>query len=264
MTMIVFGRVEKERFSLTEFYLDRIKRIVPALTVMGAAVVVAGWFLLPPSEYLKLGSHLAGSLGFYSNILFLREAGYFNANAYDKWFLHTWSLAVEWQSYLLYPIFVILLRRWASKNAWRYFILALAASSFVLCIVVTKFWEDAAFYLLPTRAWEMLAGAGVYLFGGIGFRKYTKSIHLLGISLVGFSVFGYNTNLSWPGIAALLPVAGAMLVIFSALQSSFIASNASLQFLGKISYSTYLWHWPLVVDCIILIFTSNQFGLSPR
>ena len=109
MTRIIFSRVITGRFSILDFYLDRSRRIIPALAVMTAVLLLAGWFLLPPADYRMLGRHSVGALSFLSNILFYKEAGYFDEDSHSKWLLHTWSLSVEWQFYLLYPIIVLAL-----------------------------------------------------------------------------------------------------------------------------------------------------------
>ena len=109
MTGIIFSQIQKQRFSLLSFYLARAKRIIPALSVMVLSVLVYGWFYLFDVEFIKLLKHAFSSLLFYSNVVYWQEAGYFSASAHQNWLLHTWSLSVEWQFYMVYPIILLLL-----------------------------------------------------------------------------------------------------------------------------------------------------------
>jgi peptidoglycan/LPS O-acetylase OafA/YrhL len=166
------------------FYLARARRIVPALAVLCAVLLALGWFALPVLDYRQLGQHAALALAFVSNIKFWREAGYFDAASHDKWLLHTWSLSVEWQFYLILPLVLMLLwRLWPSRRAITGWLLAGFVVSLVLSIVVTPLRPTAAFYLLPTRAWEMLAGGLVFMLAD---RLPLGVIWRRGLELAGF------------------------------------------------------------------------------
>lgn len=118
MTVIILSRFGRDAFSLTGFYRARARRILPALTATCVAVPVVGWFMLLPEEYETLGTHVLASLTFLSNFVYWKEAGYFEAASHDKWLLHTWSLSVEWQFYLLYPLGLLALRRLRCAGGW--------------------------------------------------------------------------------------------------------------------------------------------------
>lgn len=247
MTGIVFGKLERGQFSLTGFYLDRARRIIPALAALCACLLALGWFLLPASQYAALGKHAAGAISFISNHVFRDEAAYFAAGAHEKWLLHTWSLSVEWQFYMLYPIAVLLLSRVMPLSRVRWFIVAAAVASFALSVVASVRWPGSAFFFLPTRAWELLAGGIVCLFPLAWTRRTAAGAELLGLAMIVGSVILLSEASTWPGWLAAIPVAGAGLVVAAARSDSAVTGNPAAQFLGKISYSVYLWHWPVVV-----------------
>ncbi|QYF94279.1 acyltransferase [Massilia sp. PAMC28688] len=252
MTGIVLRGLERGNFSLFDFYMARARRIIPALAVLCLALVALGWFVLLPPDYRQLGAHAGYSLGFLSNFAYFLEAGYFDTASQEKWLLHTWSLSVEWQFYMLLPVVM-----WA---AWRikpgrtvqlWLLLAGCAVSLAASIIVTKSDPGAAFFLLHTRAWEMLAGGLVFLLG----QRITLSeaargwMERAGLLLIVLAVAVLDKHAAWPGYLALLPVLAAMLVIL-ANRASFLTSNRAAQWLGDRSYSLYLWHWPICVGLV--------------
>ncbi len=250
MAGIVTGGIERGRFSLPGFYMARARRIVPALAVAVVAVLVVGWFILMPSDYQSLGRHARESLFFTSNLRYLAEAGYFDTASHEKWLLHTWSLSVEWQFYLIYPLVLMALARWLPGRR-------ALLQVHVLALVVSLGWSvwlvasdpSRAFFLLPARAWELLAGGLVFLLadrwqlsaGG------QRNLELAGFALILLSLFGIDSSLPWPGALALLPTLGAALVLTAARQGTLWTGGALAQWLGTRSYSIYLWHWPLMV-----------------
>lgn len=249
MTKIIVSGIEKDSFSFLKFYLSRANRIIPALVALCLAIAVVGWFTLTPQEYKDFGKHAATSLGFISNIQYFRESGYFDAVSHEKLLLHTWSLSVEWQFYILLPIFLYLINKaFKSKKALTISFCLLLILSFVLSVVVSKINPSAAFYLLPTRAWEMMAGGLIYLFfNKTTFSKKTSlSIELVGFALIFASVAFFSTTTLWPSYNAVVPVVGTFLVLLAANNNSIFTNNKVAQFLGNTSYSIYLWHWPLV------------------
>ncbi|TDX26945.1 peptidoglycan/LPS O-acetylase OafA/YrhL [Modicisalibacter xianhensis] len=255
MTGIIFSRMRKETFTILGFYLDRARRIVPALACLCFVVLLVGWALLLPVNYVELGKQVLGSLAFVSNFLYSQEAGYFEQAAHEKWLLHTWSLSVEWQFYLLYPLALVALRLFVPIDKLRWFILAAAILSLAISVYASSRWPIHAYFLLPTRAWEMLAGALVFLFPLRRMHTGKVSWEWVGIGLILFSAVFFSSQLDWPGAFAVLPVLGTALIILQARQDSIITSNSVSTFLGKTSYSVYLWHWPVVVWI-------NYFGLG--
>ncbi len=235
---------------IVRFYLARAVRIVPALAVVCSALLVAGWFVLPKDEYLRLGQHIVASLGFFSNMTYWREAGYFDAASHDKWLLHTWSLSVEWQFYLVLPLALWLVWKVRpGRRALAAFIAVALAASFALSVAFTPTKPTSAFFLLPSRCWEMFAGGLVFLaadrFGTLGLRA-RRLVEWVGIGLVVGSIAGFSSTSPWPGWRAGVPVVGTMLVLVAARSDSWLTGSRIAQWLGTCSYSIYLWHWPIV------------------
>lgn len=157
MTRIIVLGMENEKFNLWTFYLSRARRIFPALLALCVSLLVFGWFYLSSVDYNELSKHVLTSILFISNIKFWREAGYFDAASHEKWLLHTWSLSVEWQFYLLLPLILITLWKLRPNVRLLTTVIGLGLlTSLVLSVLATSWKPSAAFYLLPTRAWEML------------------------------------------------------------------------------------------------------------
>lgn len=244
MTGIIWSRLQKGGFSLSDFYLSRARRILPALVVMCAALLLAGYFWLTPTDYKTLGEHAAASVGFVSNFIFKGEEGYFDAPMRYKWLLHTWSLSVEWQFYMLYPLLLMAAHRF-SKNLKTVVVVTLLVF-FVASVIVTPIKASFSFYLLPVRIWEFMAGAFVYAFArDVLLNK--RMLEAVGFVFILASCFVFGADTPWPGHAAALPVLGTVLVLLAAREDSLLTGNALSQRLGLWSYSIYLWHWPVVV-----------------
>lgn len=250
MTRIILDPLAEERFSLLRFYLARARRIFPALTVLGVLLLLYGWFNLSPIDFKQLAKHAGASLLFLSNQVFWKESGYFDADAHEKWLLHTWSLSVEWQFYLLYPLLVVAVHRLFRRPGgvagalWAVFLASLAWSAWLAFANPSK-----AFFLLPTRAWEMLAGGLIFVHQDACNRlaRGRRWLEPAGLAAIVAAAMLFSPDTSWPGLAALLPVAGAMLVILNSTGKTALLGSAPLQGIGCWSYSIYLWHWPIIV-----------------
>lgn len=247
ITGILFRALEKGNLSLVAFYRSRARRIIPALAAVCLVLLVLGWFWLLPPEYSALGKHVASSLGFVSNFTYWFEAGYFTASAHEKWLLHTWSLSVEWQFYMLYPIALILLAKVFSLKTLRWLVLAACVLGFVACVVASFNWPEPAFYLLPARAWELLMGGVACLFPLQLAQRQRYLLEGTGMLLMLSGFWLLSEQDVWPGYLSLLPVLGTYAVIMAANQASPLTNNPFSQWAGKLSYSLYLWHWPVVV-----------------
>lgn len=258
MTKIILRGFEDQTFSMRDFLAARARRIVPALAVMGLVMMVIGLFFVDPQSYRELSLDVISSDFFVSNMKFFREHGYFDANSNFKWMLHTWSTSLEWQFYLIYPVtLVVICRLFPSSYAipialWAGFIVSL-----VLSIWFTTTHQAAAFYLLPFRAWEMIIGglvASQALHGTSTspatqpFQKVNLLVlHMVGLTLIGFSIIKFDPATPWPSYWAVVPVLGASLVLIAAQKDIRWSRMTVVKSLGAWSYSIYIWHWPILV-----------------
>ena len=248
MTSIIFSGVEKNTFNLFKFYNARANRIVPVLAAMSAVLLVFGWFYLLPTDYRDLGRQIEKSSLFVSNLLFAKGGGYFDTAEHTKWLLHTWSLSVEWQFYIFFPIIIIALKKYLSFSNLKRVVLGLFLASFIYCIYATYKDSKTAYFLLTSRAWEMLLGGLAFLYPWSLKSKFHQIItQCLGIVLIIASYFLISKDTLWPGYMALIPVLGAYLIVVANYQNNFLINNPVSNYIGKWSYSIYVWHWPLVV-----------------
>jgi peptidoglycan/LPS O-acetylase OafA/YrhL len=250
ISTIIFSNLENTSFSLMDFYLRRIRRIFPALIVVLSASLLIGWLVLFPDEFQQLGKHTAASAGFVQNFVLWRESGYFDADANTKPLLHLWTLAVEEQFYIVWPL--LLLFVW--KRGWNFLAITgiAAVASFGLNIYLLERDPVAAFYLPVSRFWElMLGGVLAYLMlhhPGL-FRGHGALRAFLGFALILTAMLVLDEGDSFPGWWALLPTVGAFLIISAepgnGLSQKMLGNKLMVQ-VGLISYPLYLWHWPLL------------------
>ena len=252
ITAIITQQLDSQKFKLRVFYLNRIRRLAPALFVVLLGVMGVGVLWLFPSGLLDLSKQVLAAQFYFANIYYWRNVNYFGLNAHDLLLLHTWSLAAEEQFYLCFPAFLILLHRCIKQRFW----LALVAAflvSFCLNIFFIGRKPEATFYLFPPRAWELLMGALVPAVSARWARtRYVDEfIGVAGIGLLVAAVACYQVNYPIPGFYALLPTVGAACVIMSGLRGTTGVSRClglpPIAYLGKISYSLYLVHWPISV-----------------
>lgn len=250
ITGIVYDDLAVGRFSLRRFYAGRIRRIVPALIVVLIGTFALGWRFLMPDELAQLGQHLAASASFTSNYALLSEAGYFDTNSLTKPLLHLWSLAIETQYYLAWPLALLVFARFIKSPIWP--TIFLLAISLAWCIWLTGIRPDEAFYSPATRAWELLIGAALVLFQRNASANpwlQRPQLSLLGGALILGSIVYLSEGPDFPGWRAIAPALGTVLFIASGPQA--IANRAlsarPIVFVGLISYSLYLWHWPVLV-----------------
>lgn len=252
ITTIILAELEQGKFSIVNFYERRARRILPALFLVMLVCIPFAWFWLLPSDMKDFSQSLVAVSVFASNILFWRESGYFDTAAELKPLLHTWSLAVEEQYYVLFPLFLMLF--WRLGKRW---ILVMLGLVFVASLAVAQ-WAAyakpaAAFYLLPTRGWELLIGAFAAFYLSKSSRKeFGKGVGevggWLGVALILFAVFAFSKATPFPGLYALVPTLGTVLVILFATEKTTVGKfvgNKAFVGVGLISYSAYLWHQPL-------------------
>ena len=250
ITSLILREQAAGTFSLTDFYHRRIRRILPALFAMMTACAAAGWFLLAPSDYMRLGRSIVGAAVSISNVQFWAESGYFDTAAAEKPLLHTWSLGVEEQFYLLFPLYLILMAR--GRARWRLPVtIAICLVSFAIGAVGAFRDPVAAFYLPQSRLWELLLG-GLLAMGALPALRsgaMASAAGFVGLALIAAATLFYSSDTVFPGLGALPPAVGAALVIWAGSGASIVGrvlSTRPLVFLGKVSYSLYLWHFPLL------------------
>ena len=248
ITSILVTDRERGGFSILGFYERRARRILPALFVVIAVCVPVAWLLLIPADLVAFGRSVVAVAMFASNVLFWLESGYFDTEASLKPLLHTWSLAVEEQFYLLFPLLVVVLWRFG-KRTLIIVLVAIAVVSLVAAEHYARVLPAATFLLAPTRAWELLLGALVALFGTRTSRLGNLASGA-GLAMVLVSVFVFDSATPFPSLFALLPTTGTALIIVFASSTTLVGrvlSTRGLVAIGLVSYSAYLWHQPLVV-----------------
>lgn len=237
MTGIIIESLEsKKGFSVFGFYVARTKRIVPALLLLCATLMLVGWITLPAFEYGVLGVQVISALGFFSNIKFFRDTNYFSDTSLNQWLLHTWSLSVEWQFYLLLPVLLLVIWRLKPGRGAAFTLLGLVfIASLAFSILVSAGHSAFAFYLLPARMWEMLAGSMVYFLAALLFPRplVGRVLELIGFFLIIAAVCIFDTGSAWPGWYAMVPVLGTALVILAARQTSILTGSRTVQWLGN-------------------------------
>lgn len=250
ITSILLKDIRSGSYSIIAFYERRIRRIFPALFSVVLFVLVVSPFALLPDEYQFLPKEVAGALLFVSNIVSWKKSGYFSADAEERPLLHTWSLGVEEQFYIFAPILLFFLIKKFNRSS-ALILLVIFLASFLLSILLTHQKPSAAFYLLPSRAWELLAGSllAFNLLPKTENSTVNELISLAGLLCILAGVFLFDATTPFPGYAAALPVFGSVCIIYAAEKSLVgkILSWKPVVFIGLISYSLYLWHWPLIV-----------------
>jgi peptidoglycan/LPS O-acetylase OafA/YrhL len=240
----LYKEVQGGRIDIARFYERRIRRIFPAFFFVVASVLIAGLFLLLPLELTDLSKSALAATFSVSNFWFYFDSGYFSAAAETKPLLHTWSLAVEEQFYLLWPPALWLLYRFA-RHRLLLVTLVLCGLSLGLNAVMIQISPSATFYMLPTRAWEMLAGAALAI-SSYRPQRHREAIAAIGAALIVVPMLVYTADTLFPGLAAVPVVLGTVLVIASAENTAVgrFLSTTPMRGVGLISYSLYLWHWP--------------------
>ncbi len=252
ITSIILKDCDRGNFRLSVFYQRRIARILPAFVTVVLATVVLAQFIYTPQDVASAGLALAAAALSVINLKFLFQGNYFAIPSDSQPYLHYWSLSVEEQFYLVFPLFFVAITRLGQR--WRLWILGILwAASFLACVVVTRLKPEWAFYLLPTRAWELLAGSCLAVFAGGANRGsglcLAPWVSTTCLATIIASFFLISEALNIPGFWPLLPVLGTVGVLFPqsgmARGSEKWLATPVLAFIGRLSYSLYLWHWPI-------------------
>jgi peptidoglycan/LPS O-acetylase OafA/YrhL len=250
ISSIIFGNLEKNTFSFTEFYIRRIQRIFPALILVLVTSYVFGWYLLLPDEFMQLGKHIAGGAGFISNLVLWSEADYFDTASNAKPLLHLWSLGVEEQFYIFWPVLLGVV--WRYRLNFLSITIFIALVSFAINIVIVASNPTADFYSPLSRFWELMIG-GVLAYLALHkshlLPQRTNAQSVIGLVLIITGILSVNKASEFPGWLALLPTIGTFLVISAqptAWINRYLLSNRLLVNIGLISYPLYLWHWPIL------------------
>ena len=265
ITKIIQDNLASGRFSVADFYARRIRRIFPSLAIVLASTYAFGWFVLFEDEFAQLGKHLAAGAGFVSNLVLWGEAGYFDTSAETKILLNLWSLGIEEQFYIVWPLLLMAVWRFRLKPVW-----------VIIPLLIASFWYNvsqitenptASFYSPLSRFWELAAGGLLsYFYRPTDLRARSASqarrtflvqnaMSVAGLLLIIGSFALFTSTVPFPGYFALAPVAGSVLVLAAgptALPNRYLLSNPVAVWFGLISYPLYLWHWPLLSYAHIL------------
>lgn len=265
ISYIVFSEVAEGRFSVVSFYERRIRRIFPALFGMLTAFTVFACIYLLPNELTGYASSLIAATTSVSNFYFWLHSGYFDSPTSNP-LLHTWSLGVEEQFYIVFPIFLVIVRKFFPQRLRTavvvLFFLSLAASAWIVYVHTVT-----AFYMLYTRAWELLIGTGLSLgmFPRLTNPWVRNAASLFGIGLIAYADIFYTEHTVFPGLSALVPVLGSALIIGAGEAGKSIVGSVlawrPVVFVGLISYSLYLWHWPVIVVQHLRVFGPMEHGI---
>ena len=247
MSAIIIPGVLNRDFKLFDFYISRIVRIVPSIIFLLVIFYAISFTFAPPESFKDYSKYAIKSLLFVSNIAYLNlQNGYFTGDSDSNFLLHTWSLSVEWQFYLVYPLMIMLTASAIRKlKSLLTLVLFILAASLLTSIHYSTIDSSFNFYTLFTRAWEMAIGGVVFILSQN--KSKNATLYRIGMVLLAISAYvSYNIQL-WPGYLALLPVFSTALILYSANQHSIIFNNKASQLIGSASYSIYLWHWPIFV-----------------
>ncbi|WP_085586972.1 acyltransferase family protein, partial [Thalassospira sp. MCCC 1A01428] len=247
ITTILIEEIEGSRFSIVGFYERRARRVLPALFLVMLCSIPFAWEWMLPNQMKDFSQSLVAVSLFASNILFWRESGYFAGGSEDKPMLHTWSLAVEEQYYIVFPIFLFFAWRFRQNRVFW----AIVVFSVVSLTLSEWGWRNkptANFYLAPTRAWEILAGSiSAFIIRSEGVKN-NNFLSIAGLGCIFFSIFYYDESTPFPSVFALVPVLGSVLIILFSGRRSLVAKLLGQKLfvgIGLVSYSAYLWHQPL-------------------
>jgi len=252
ITTIIVREIGEGKFSLAGFYERRLRRILPAIVVTVAGCLLIGYFLFETRDFENLArSSIANNL-FLSNVYFYWQTGYFDVSSELKPLLHTWSLSLEEQYYVVIPVLLLLIAQYG-RQRYLLWVAPLFAVSFAACIYGMRVDPSGTFYMLPTRAWELLIGSilAIATLPRLVSAGAMQGLAVVGLGLILTSIIGFDDQTEFPGAYAAIPTFGTAILIYTGRAgTTFINRLLTVRpmvFVGLISYSLYLWHWPLIV-----------------
>lgn len=260
ITKNIVSLVDSGRFSFADFYFRRVRRLIPALLAVVLSTFLISLFFLSPDDMSSLAGSIVYALVGFSNVFFWMQSGYFDSFASLKPILHTWSLGVELQFYILWPLLLWAICRNCSSHTKRIiFVLAFIALSTILSLYYSYKDSTAAFFLTPFRMHEFGIGALISFKRNVTSKKISSMIYPIGLALVLYSIFSFKINeIVFPGYMVLIPCIGSAMMIFADTKTlpSLVTNNKTAAHIGEISYSLYLVHWPIfVISSYAFVFT---------
>lgn len=251
ITGIIWRDLSNGSFSLTDFYVRRVRRLFPALFAMAGTCILLAYLIFLPEEIISFGKSLIASIFYVSNFFFYSQTDYFASDLELSPLLHTWSLSVEEQFYLFFPLLLLFVyRKFAAKVIA--ILVALAVLSLVVSQALLSIDMSLAFFSSPTRFFQFLAGSIIAIAPNYsGAKPLKECLNIIGLVIIFGCLFIIDSKTPFPGVNALYPTIATAMIIFAGqtrgLLTSRLLSVWPAQFFGKISYSMYLWHWPLIV-----------------
>lgn len=250
MSKIISTGINNNKFSFVEYFEKRVKRILPALLLLVLILTILCFFFYLPQDYKENEKNATASILFLANVFYWKSANsYFAVSSDTNMFLHTWSLSVEWQFYCIFPFILVFLNKlFTNKYKLLIFLFSITTLICFLSIGFTLYKPNASFYLLPTRSWEMLCGSIAFFSEDIikGY-KWRKVAALIGYCAIALCFVFLKVSMPWPGVHTILPVVSTLLVVVSNCNEIKFIKYGFVQLIGKMSYSLYLWHWPVYV-----------------
>jgi peptidoglycan/LPS O-acetylase OafA/YrhL len=272
ITGMLLVDLDGSRLSLLDFYARRVRRILPPLLIVIVACVLVGWVWLLPYDFRTISEEACAGAVYVFNFLLWHQSGYFDVSATTKPLLHLWSLAIEEQFYLVWPAFLLLANRWKRRTDLG--IIAILMASFLINVITIQDNQVAAFYSPLSRLWELAAGGLLAQYERLRSRArlqvgrdvakgswLTTYLPIVGLLLILCAAALYDSDSKFPGYLAVAPVLGSILIVAGgagALLNRAFLSRRSMVFVGKLSYSLYLWHWPVLV-LSVLLFADEHF-----